>query len=420
MTRMGKLDRKLSLVSIIGSTRQLHAHMAETLFYYLPNPPAVILKYLSYCLSNQLATARTAVIHLLLQPSLDSVPSATLDTICQAILNDSTGLDASNPLRSQLDFPLPDIGPSSPASTSWTISLLLPLLRKCTTGKVALATTQLIGRILSIIEPYPAPPFDVGLEASQLMGSLPDDISIPLRQSLSGLMTDLAISEGSAQQAQAVPTTVDQLSLSRPQQVMAGMSDGPAISSIMLADAFSDAIPQAIALLLASYREGLRYDKTEQTTSTTPKIPSKRGRDLLKQCWSLVSLGSSSNVIFSADVILDRIMGVTLEQVIPDLSGLGAKNVDGQMLLLENLPSLLRWWKDQSDGGSNYPVRLHQSLWLVLTMESNLASCLKAAFDSSKEALDAHVTWQQTTWENLLASLDGDTEDGSLSPPDGW
>jgi hypothetical protein len=170
-------------------------------------------------------------------------------------------------------------------------------------------------------------------------------------------MTDLAISEGSAQQARVAPITVDDR-LTHPQPVMAEITDGPAISSIMLADAFSDTIPQAIALLLASYREGLRYDKTEQYALTSPPIPSKRGIDFLRLCWSLGSTGGSADVMFSADVILNRVLGVTLEQLIPDLSGLEAKNVDGHMLLLEGLPVMLRWWKDQSDGGLAYPVRL--------------------------------------------------------------
>jgi hypothetical protein len=39
---------------------------------------------------------------------------------------------------------------------------------------------------------------------------------------------------------------------------------------------------------------------------------------------------------------------------------------------------------------------------------------------NQKEALDAHVIWQQSTWENTLAALDGDSEDGSFNPPEGW
>ena len=39
---------------------------------------------------------------------------------------------------------------------------------------------------------------------------------------------------------------------------------------------------------------------------------------------------------------------------------------------------------------------------------------------NQKEALDAHSTWQQSTWESTLAALDGDSEDGSFNPPEGW
>jgi len=56
----------------------------------------------------------------------------------------------------------------------------------------------------------------------------------------------------------------------------------------------------------------------------------------------------------------------------------------------------------------------------VLTRKTNLATCLKSSFMNQKEALDTHATWQQTTWESALAALDGDSEDGSFSPPEGW
>jgi hypothetical protein len=56
----------------------------------------------------------------------------------------------------------------------------------------------------------------------------------------------------------------------------------------------------------------------------------------------------------------------------------------------------------------------------VLINKTNLATYLKATFINQKEALDAHVTWQQSTWESTLAALDGDSEDGSFNPPEGW
>jgi mediator of RNA polymerase II transcription subunit 5 len=208
---------------------------------------------------------------------------------------------------------------------------------------------QLISRILSIVEPYPAPPFDVGLEASQLMGSLPDTISMPLRQSLSGLMTDLAISEGSAQPVSAqelAPTTVQ----SRPQAVDAGLSAGPEISSIKLSDAFNNVIPQTISLLLASYRDRVGCEANAKYAANPP-IPSEGLQRTVKLCWALGSTG---------EVILEQLLTTMLQQVIPDANGLKAHNVDACMLLLEGLPDVLRWWKDQSDGLA-YPVCLPKS-----------------------------------------------------------
>jgi mediator of RNA polymerase II transcription subunit 5 len=202
---------------------------------------------------------------------------------------------------------------------------------------------QLISRILSIVEPYPAPPFDVGLEASQLMGSLPDTISMPLRQSLSGLMTDLAISEGSAQPVTAglAATTVQ----SRPQAIDAGLSTGPEISCIRLSDAFSTVIPQMMALLLASYRDRVGYEVNTRY-ATNPPVPSEGLEKLMKLCWALGGTG---------EVILEQLLTTMVQQGIPDTNGLNAHNVDACMLLLEGLPVVLKWWKHQSDGLA-YPV----------------------------------------------------------------
>jgi hypothetical protein len=57
---------------------------------------------------------------------------------------------------------------------------------------------------------------------------------------------------------------------------------------------------------------------------------------------------------------------------------------------------------------------------IVLIEKGNLAAFLKTAFVNQKEALDTHATWQESTWESTLAALDGDSEDGSFNPPEGW
>ena len=180
------------------------------------------------------------------------------------------------------------------------------------------------------------------------MGSLPETISMPLRQSLSGLMTDLAISEGSVQPVTAglAPTTVQ----SRPQAIDAGSSTGPEISSIKLPDAFNNVITQTISLLLASYRDRVGYDANAKYAANPP-IPSQGLQKLMKLCWALGGTG---------EVILAQLLSIMLQQVIPDTNGLKAHNVDACMLLLEGLPVVLRWWKDQSDGLA-YPVSTARS-----------------------------------------------------------
>ena len=349
------------------------------------------------------------MIQLLLHPRLAEIPPSTLSSISEAILLDSTGLNASDTIPSHLESPIPDVGPSS-VSTTWTISLLLPLLRACTTNPPT-AMVQLIIRILSIVEPYPAPPFDVGLEASQLMGSLPDTISMPLRQSLSGLMTDLAISEGSAQPGAASGSTgaIDQ---PRPQAGMAGISSGPDISNINLSDTFSNTTQQSIALLLASYRARFGYDRNTQYAANSA-VPSEGLQTYLKLCWALGASGEG---------ILEQVVDTTLQQVLPDTYGLKKENVDSSLLLVEGLPVLLKWWKDHSDGRLSYPVSPFYFYIEAssLSIQANLATCLKAVFTTQKDALDAHATWQQTTWETTLAALDGESEDGAFSLPEGW
>jgi hypothetical protein len=62
----------------------------------------------------------------------------------------------------------------------------------------------------------------------------------------------------------------------------------------------------------------------------------------------------------------------------------------------------------------------HKVFCNVLIKKATLATCLKAGFINQKETLDAHAAWQQSIWESTLAALDGDSEDGSFNPPEGW
>jgi hypothetical protein len=232
---------------------------------------------------------------------------------------------------------------------------------------------------------------------------------MPLRQSLSGLMTDLAISEGSVPpvSAQGLAPTMLQ---PRPQTINAGTANGPEISSIRLSDAFGATVPQTIGLLLASYRDRIGSDKNAQYASNPP-VPSKGLERLMTLCCALGSSGEE---------ILEQLLTTVSQQVTPDATGLSGHSVDACMLLFEGAPVVLRWWKDQTDGRLPYPVcHVHQPRAL-LTKKGNLVACLKAAFNNQKEALDLHEANQQITWDATLAAINGDSEDGSFAPADGW
>jgi len=164
-------------------------------------------------------------------------------------------------------------------------------------------------------------------------------------------MTDLAISEGSAQpvSAQGLAAATVQ---SRPQAIDAGLSTGPEIGSIKLSDAFSNVIQQTIALILASYRERSEYEANAKYAGNPP-VPSEGLQRLMKLCQALGGTG---------EVIMEQLRTTMLHQIVPDANGLKAHNVDACLLLLEGLPVVLRRWKDQSDGLA-YPVsttKLHR------------------------------------------------------------
>jgi hypothetical protein len=98
-------------------------------------------------------------------------------------------------------------------------------------------------------------------------------------------------------------------------------------------------------MLLASYRERVGNEANKKYAAT-PTVPSEGLEKLMKLCWALGGTG---------EVILEQLLTTMVKQVVPDTNGPNAHNVDACMLLLEGLPVVLRWWRDQSDGLA-YPV----------------------------------------------------------------
>ena len=105
-------------------------------------------------------------------------------------------------------------------------------------------------------------------------------------------------------------------------------------------------------MLLASYRECVGCEANKKYAGNPPG-PSEGLERMTKLCQALGGTG---------EVVMEQLLTTMLHQIVPDANGLKAHNVVACMLLLEGLPVVLRWWKDQSDGLA-YPVsttKLHR------------------------------------------------------------
>lgn len=299
-----------------------------------------MVNYLSTALESGLLSSRNAIIHLLFTCESSSIPLPTLTAIC-SILN--TSPIAIEPIPSSLELPqgpIPHDGPSSPPPQrqTWTLSLLLPLLRLCSDPQNQ-AITQLVSRVLAAVAPYPAPPFDVGLQASQLMGSMPELVAVPLKESLSGLMMDLAMSD-------AAPPVTSQAQPQQQQQQSAtsGATDDDTFKLMTPVEAFGGNLPLHIALLVRNYlqqraRTSITHTGTLADAGATP-TPNNGLIDLLKACCSVYDLGES---------ILTRLLAAALGQVASETPEFNTEHIAACMFILEDMPVLLRWWKDHSD-----------------------------------------------------------------------
>lgn len=328
----------------------------DSLFGFLPEPPALILSYLSTSLASGLISGRTLLIGLLFQQESTSLSLASVATVCGILNTNLSDLDTTNRLPSSLESPAvqSDIGPSSPPPSQqrWTLALLLPLLRYCAdphSRTQVQPIIQLVSRVLACVAPYPAPPFDVGLEASQLMASLPDVVSGPLRESLSGLMMDLAVSDGVAR----TQATHEQQQRSHPVQQHAGPDAIADITFASPGEMFVPVLSQAMALLVSNYRRNRnRSDLPDQ--SEIPDGPNRGLVNLLRLSWRMCD---------QADTVLSTLVNAIVSQGVAEPPGLVASSLEAWMVLVADLPLVLTWWKKQSEARLPYPVS-----WLSLSV----------------------------------------------------
>lgn len=285
-----------------------------------------------------------------------AVSPACLTSISSALLSDPWGASTAQPFPAVLTETTktspPDIGTSASAHTPSpapiaTLTLLLPLLRQCTDplNPTPLPILALLVRILSALEPYPAPPLEVGLEISGLLPQLPEALSQTLRTCLGGLMADLTISQTAVDPgANAAPLTQVQANGALP-----GQTELPPLPPTFPASRPHPPIPlpHMISFLLSYAMDTAKYASASPSTSTRDPPWSnhlmmfRAGRYLSAPETFLVHLVEGS---------LQLIMG-THQTFTPDLQ-------KAMMFVTEWLPGLLRYWRDTSTSDWAYPVSI--------------------------------------------------------------
>jgi len=198
---------------------------------------------------------------------------------------------------------------------------------------------MLVSRILSLLDPYPAPPLDIGLEAGGLYQSLPEAISVPLRNCLSGLMADLAVSQG-APQFQITDTLPPQPAVLPVVGKDRAQTEGRApVPSLPL---FATQMPlkHALDFQVAWAIQADRWTPSDATV----QIPPDNHLSVIR----LGPLIASNPSHFLQQLIISSLVGAT------DLSA--DERAQRWLFLTERLPVLLKWWKDQDSVDWPFPV----------------------------------------------------------------
>ena len=321
------------------------------------SPPALLLTYPSHAISSTLLSSRTFVTHLLfLFTGQDPPSTAFLTSVSHAVLANPTGLEASDHLSSTLAKPsvslasIPDVGTSAsaipepvPTVISSTLALLLPLLRLCSTtagSHVPQPIIDLTTLLLSLLEPFPAPSLDVGLEAGNLLQSLPEALAAPLRHCLSGLMADLAISQDTAR-LRISSTSADPLTT-------ASTRTGPPVS--LTSDVASLPLPQALSFLLAHLHRSARWTRQTDHASDHAANPLRPPENHIQ----LIRLGP--HIAHDPSTFLLHLFLTAVNDWGGSYNGGSSEGVSSWLFLTEALPLLLRWWKDHPDPKWPFPV----------------------------------------------------------------
>ena len=267
----------------------------------------------------------------------------TLSTLCLSNIPLDYALPSSLRRPGTVDTPSSDPGPSNaPSSSTPTLALLIPFIRQCCLPATPPSTIPaLIGRLLTALQPYPAPPLDVSLEAGSLTSALPETVAAPLRDCLSWFMADFAVTQGAAQMnINDVPAPT---AIAVPAPAIASDADRaipvPALPPFSSSISLSASLEWEISHILRSNRWTI--------SDPTMLKPPENHIALLR----LAPLLATDASVFLRETLA---AAVRYHEGVPK-----DETVQRWLFATERLPILLKYWKGTSDLDYGYPVRTH-------------------------------------------------------------
>ncbi|WVF65645.1 hypothetical protein IAT40_000376 [Kwoniella sp. CBS 6097] len=376
--------------------------------YLLPSPPSILLSYLSELLASPipLVTSKTLFIHLLFYiAEHDLPPIPSLLSLSTILASSPSGLEEgiipsllSSPSTRRTTHDIPDVGTSASASAAAasasaspkqisTLSLLLPLLRICASTPPS-PLSNLVGRTVLLLASFPAPSLDVGLEAGQLLPSLPEEISVPLRNTLSGLMADLATQD--MQSANDLTSAVGGGSGS--QEVRMGEQ-----GSQQVQNAIGQRLPldQTISFLLERARRAQRW-RADVDGDTT--IPHAGLLEILKIAPSLS---------YEPSEFLSTVLQVSIRALVEKpVDGPGTEAGEWWGLVTDGVLSLIGWWKTHSEDRFPFP--------------EDVTASLSTVFGNLSQQMTVFSNATTARYAALVQQSESEDDSSAFTPVDGW
>lgn len=319
--------------------------------HLLPVPPSIMLAYLAHALSTSVITTQDFTIGLLFYMSGHEIPPIeSLVSIVNVLMENPTCFEDGTILPSMLSDPAlvqsdtnGELSKYRDNNQTSTLSLLLPLLRVSATPFPPPTLTAFIARLLNCLSPFPVPPLDVGLEAGQLLPSLTDEISIPLRNCLGGLMADATTND---------PQQVEQVVFQQDSQLAQGHSP----SQVEMPTNSSLPLKATVAFLLEQAHRASQWDPSELALEMEHyQAPAPSYVRMLKAGQHICS-NPEEFIVVLFEVSIERLISEDGRSLIAKAEG-----IRDWGWVTESLPNLLRWWRSQKeeDGfvGWQLPVR---------------------------------------------------------------